>query len=39
MAQPTRQPVTLYVFDIPLITIVRSRMPSIRAMEICSVPS
>ena len=27
-AHPTRQPVTLYVFDIPLTMIVRSRIPS-----------
>ncbi len=33
------QPVTLYVLDMPLITMVRSRMPSMRAMEMCSAPS
>ena len=37
--QPTRQPVTAYVFDIPFIVTVRSRMPSSEAIETCLVPS
>ena len=38
-AHPTRQPVTLYVFDSALIVIVRSRMPGSVAIGTCSAPS
>jgi hypothetical protein len=39
MHQPTRQPVTLNVFECPEIVIVRSAMPGSEAIETCSAPS
>jgi hypothetical protein len=39
IVQPTRQPVTLYVFDSPLMVTVRSAIPSIVAIGICGRPS
>ena len=39
MAHPMRHPVTLYVFDRPLIVTVRSAMPGIEAMAVCRRPS
>ena len=36
MTQPTRQPVTEYVFDSELTATVRSRMPGIVASGMCS---
>ena len=39
MIVPTRQPVTAYVFDIPLIVTDRSRIPSIVASAMCGRPS
>ena len=39
IAQPTRHPVTEYVFDSALIVIVRSRMPGSVAIGTCSAPS
>src|SRR2546427_509434 len=38
-AKPTRHPVTLHVFDIPLIGTARSRMPSSDARQISRVTS
>src|SRR5919204_11302 len=35
IVQPTRHPVTLYVFDNPLIVTVRSAIPSIVAIGTC----
>ena len=39
IAQPTRQPVTLKVFDRLLIVTVRSAMPSSVASGTCTAPS
>jgi len=39
IAQPTRHPVALYVFEIPLIVIVRSAMSPIVARLTCRAPS
>jgi hypothetical protein len=39
IARPTRQPVALQVFESALIVMVRSRMLSSVAMEICWAPS
>ena len=39
IAQPTRQPVTLKVFDNPLVVTVRSAMPGSDAIGTCARPS
>jgi len=39
IVQPTRQPVTLNVFDTLLIVTVRSAMPSSDAIGTCTAPS
>ena len=39
IAQPTRQPVTLNVFETLLIVTVRSAMPSSDAIGMCVAPS
>ena len=39
MIVPTRQPVTAYVLDIPLIVTDRSRIPSRPARATCGRPS
>ena len=36
MIQPIRQPVTLKVFDAPLMVMVRSRIPGSVAIGMCS---
>src|SRR5436190_24060058 len=39
IAQPTRHPVTEYVFEIEFIVMVRSFIPGREAMEMCLLPS